>query len=853
MKQKTTPRAGVSRRGGFWIVKSELLYLLLLLIALPLVYFKNILDPVMMPRLFFLSLFLVVILLLNLKSRAISMNKWIVLSYGFYLLFVILSAFQAVNVKESLVDIVRTSILFFTLVYLIQVFQNERAVAIMPVLVNVVATLSIFMGLSSFPGSFNDADSVYLPDGRPWYYSISGLMAHKNQYAVSLMLMLPVTGYGIYSYKGAGKIYSVITTAALLFMIVFLRTRSVWVGTALGVLVFFGGIILFRKRLGIVDVHVKRLFLTFSAISVLALILIFAGKGGDYSINTLVKSISDPYSATNINRIKIWEATGDMISEKPLLGVGAGNWKLNIHRYFSMAHFDKSLLNWLRPHNDYLWVLAEKGIPGLVAFASIFVVAAIFIFKIIFSAAKPEKKILALLLASGVIAYLLVSCFTFPLERINHQVYLVIYFALISAMFSNISQKQDIKVRWQFMMMPAMIMAIFASWYSYNIILSEKQIRECRNLQNAQDWNGMYKKAQNISTTFRNIDADGTPIGWYTGLAGMKSGKNERAVHGYEQAVSEHPGHVKSMNNLGLCYINAKNNRKAIAILNRATRILPGYQEAKGNLAAAYYRNGQFYDCFKSLASLPQYLITDKLLQFKQHIKSNPGLITRQNLDSTLPAYAGNPVQKYAYYIQNDPEWLAVVKDKAESQHTSIEKAIQADAHFIAYEKEPEKYLFWNGLEYYEKLILKDPAWVEHVRQQAKQKHHDFESELEGHARAQFAKMNPVDYVLYEGAEKQKKQILADARRRLELVEYAAANKLDFDHYLDTYVHFVVGADYFEESEYDREIDGYINAMRQSDEWLRLVKSKAQKKGNPLSLELISEAKFMVMRNENGL
>ncbi|NCX99219.1 MAG: hypothetical protein EBX35_11760, partial [Planctomycetia bacterium] len=31
--------------------------------------------------------------------------------------------------------------------------------------------------------------------------------------------------------------------------------------------------------------------------------------------------------------------------------------------------------NWIQPHNDFLWVFAEKGLPGIVAFGAVFILA----------------------------------------------------------------------------------------------------------------------------------------------------------------------------------------------------------------------------------------------------------------------------------------------------------------------------------------------------------------------------------------------------------------------------------------------------------------------------------------------
>lgn len=73
-------------------------------------------------------------------------------------------------------------------------------------------------------------------------------------------------------------------------------------------------------------------------------------------------------NASFYERQTLWTTTFRMVQEKPLAGCGAGNWKVShpsasVRDIFSVDILD---FNFVRPHNEYLKVISELGIIGLV-------------------------------------------------------------------------------------------------------------------------------------------------------------------------------------------------------------------------------------------------------------------------------------------------------------------------------------------------------------------------------------------------------------------------------------------------------------------------------------------------------
>jgi O-antigen ligase len=74
------------------------------------------------------------------------------------------------------------------------------------------------------------------------------------------------------------------------------------------------------------------------------------------------------------NRESLWTVAGTMVSEQPLVGVGAGNFSV-VEPFYTVRAINLPRVDLVSEgelvHNSYLQVLAELGLLGLVAFLGI--------------------------------------------------------------------------------------------------------------------------------------------------------------------------------------------------------------------------------------------------------------------------------------------------------------------------------------------------------------------------------------------------------------------------------------------------------------------------------------------------
>ena len=95
-----------------------------------------------------------------------------------------------------------------------------------------------------------------------------------------------------------------------------------------------------------------------------------------------------------------------------------------------------------RPHNDFIWILSEQGIVGLLMYLILVLIILSSLTKLILKTNDKSQKLFYFFALYAYVGYLIFSCFSFPKERIEHQIILVFIFAI--TMIGNINSKKII-------------------------------------------------------------------------------------------------------------------------------------------------------------------------------------------------------------------------------------------------------------------------------------------------------------------------------------------------------------------------------------------------------------------------
>jgi len=271
---------------------------------------------------------------------------------------------RAYNIHEGLKDlgeILSYVVLFFVVANNVEEDDVKRLIGLMIICGTLVSLYDIWQNRGIDFTSPRDA-----------HISTFG---HPNFAAQYLLIVSPLTLSGLMAHKSAAK--RSIYVFAFLVMLVFLlltRTRGAWIALASSIFLMVGLIVLKRLK------QKKKIITAKAGIIVLTICLILSAsifllptkiqKKWVAPIAERVASTFDLQNYSNATRLRVWENTFRMISDRPFFGVGIGNFKVVYPAYRSMAEYQAtgSGIRYTKAHNEYLQIWSELGIIGFIVF-----------------------------------------------------------------------------------------------------------------------------------------------------------------------------------------------------------------------------------------------------------------------------------------------------------------------------------------------------------------------------------------------------------------------------------------------------------------------------------------------------
>lgn len=584
-----------------------------LIFFIPVFHLSKALDEALMPRILALSIFSVVMALILFVSGYYRRFDFSVLrrkvfwALAGFLLITLISVAFAYNIRESTFDIVRTFLMVSITAYAAVVFLNHpNWQEKLPKLIIFAALFALMVGSWQYYHKVIIAIKPLLDDGRPVIYEVYGMMYHKNEYSSALLWMLPFLAYGIYRFRGAWQIVSIVTVLLVLIMIVLVKTRAVWVGIALAMFVIAVILIFFARKIGF-PIVLRNLMAAAMIVGILGVVTIFSmEKPKDrYSLLGRIRSITETTSPDNIHRLNAWKTTLKMIREKPITGWGAGNWNLEVAYYFDGKFTEVPQLNWARPHNDYLWVAAEKGIFGLLIYLMFFGLTIYYLIRVLARSPKMDNRMLALFLLGGIISYMGVSFFNFPYERPNHQVYLALMIAGATVLYHRLEHQPAFRPRQLVILTPLLVFSIFGIVFGNKTVAQEAELKHSLSAYYQGNWQSMLHYAQRAYNPLKSLDQMSNPPEYYEGMALAKLNRHKEAIVAYEKAYAQFPNSVWITNWMGQSYYMVGRYEDALKCLQKVLHIIPDLREARISLSATYYQMGDYQNSYNALKTIP--------------------------------------------------------------------------------------------------------------------------------------------------------------------------------------------------------------------------------------------------------
>jgi O-antigen ligase len=452
---------------------------------------------------------------------------------------------------------------------------------------------------------------------------ITGLMSSVNLYAGILALILPWCLCGMVLLGKAWRALAAAVSAAMIAILLLLQSRAAWLAVLVGAAATVSVLLAQPARFNLPR-RARGILAAISLVAVVSLVVGVALAPADNVFAQRFRSIfvapADPAALPREGgRLMIWGITARMIADHPLTGVGAGNFTVRLHEYFADdcgLDFSAVDTNWVQPHNDFLWVFAEKGVPGILFFAGCFVTAFASIRTILRKAAPPGDRWLALAAFMGLVSYGTLSCFDFPLERINHQVSFALLLAVVTVLKHAVQPAAGglplCHGLGRLVVVPLLVAALgLGVAYSLAALRQEKEVIVARRAWTAGRWDEMLAAAQRARTPWKTLDPLATPVAFLEGMAQVQLGRLPEGIECLERAREDNPNRMYVVNNLGILYASTGRFDEAIECFNVAANRYPHRIEPFNNLAGCLIEAGRPDEAVDILEQIPEALRTD--------------------------------------------------------------------------------------------------------------------------------------------------------------------------------------------------------------------------------------------------
>ena len=433
---------GSSGTGG---INSMTNWLIVLVLVLPLLISKQTADPALPVRYVFLGCFMLLFVLyfFVVRKTTISFSFPLLLKILFaagigFIIWNMVSMSTALNPQEGYYEIARQLVFLSVLFSVLLAVQREESQVLK--LCKTMMWVSILQGLAGIL-QYYDIAFTEVPGANAKPY---GLMANRNLFGSAQAFLLPFVIYVLYRAAKPWKYISGIAISIIIVSLLLSQTRSAWLAAIAIIIVSLLLVLIFspanRKKWMIATVAGA------AGIALLGFLLIASDSEGELKASitqrtqTLLQQSTDSsHIAENVNeRVRIWKKTIQLVKDYPLRGTGPGNWKLAIPFYGTEG------LAWAsgkyspdRPHNVYLQVAAETGIPGAVLYFGMWLLIAVAGIKVIIKPGSEQQRILVALMLAGLAAVACDGMFSFPTERIEHSLYMLLMGGIILGSYAS--------------------------------------------------------------------------------------------------------------------------------------------------------------------------------------------------------------------------------------------------------------------------------------------------------------------------------------------------------------------------------------------------------------------------------
>jgi O-antigen ligase len=558
-----------------------------LLFCIPLLYTTNTLDPGISIRFVAIALYCFIGILLFKKKQISYFRNQLVffIIYFLFIIFQLIALFHSPLFYDGLAVFVKY-LLMFSLTFCITFINNNqpdkasisKSIVFIGLIITIAALFQLFITLRS--------GILLIPDST---YDVTVFFGHRNLISEMMFFTLPFSIFLFKTEEGRWKNISIIVFSIELFTLIILSNRTTWIALLAAFILY---VIFYLIKGKILWPKIKKasysIFLI-SGIILLFTIIFYKSFTNTDSLRDHVKNIISTNSGTTGDRIGLWKKSLMCIKEKPIWGHGLASWKIEILKKGSAGlKSENNISFYQRPHNDFIWLFSESGVFGLIMYISLIVYILYLNLRIIIKNPDYKEYNFYLSVLSGFAGYLIFACFSFPLERIEHGIFLSFFIAGTLIFYQN--NKVSYKIKFNPLIKYLMLILVFLM-VVFGILRWENEVyaRKAVDAKIMKNYSQCIKEVNKVNLKLYPFDIYSTPLLWYKGLSESQLNQTTDAFNDFESALKQNPYHIYVIANLATCYELQGNHDKAIGLYKKAIALAPYFNEAGLDLCAAYY------------------------------------------------------------------------------------------------------------------------------------------------------------------------------------------------------------------------------------------------------------------------
>jgi len=649
--------------------KDYVKFILILPLFLSLLISANTLDRQLPIRylMFGVILFFVSsILLRNRREIATYVNRQIRTFFIIYSVFIFVGAISLIytnNFSDGLFTFTKLSLIGIYILYIFFVFKDPillikyftRAIVVLGF---IVCSIGLYQIVIYFTNGINNSSLT----------EITATFGNKNIFVQNVFFIFPFSAFVAITDHKYWKIAAILVSITIVGFITLLMTRSVWVAFILSVfcVVCVGSILKIFKL-----INYKRLL-----ISVVLLISIVVSIVFVYSKYNEASAYSKQITGygPEKGRLVLWQNSLEIYDENPILGKGLGSWKIEILKHTNNKFLSQVFRRFYqRPHNDFIWVLCELGIIGVIAYALIFIYVFYLCIILLRSDFPLKIKYFILALIFFITGFVVVSFFSFPLERMEHIIFLAFALGSVLALinYNKKSKSKKLWVNYKLLLIIFSVITLFSIYLGSVRYFSEIHLKKALYYKSAQNWKLVISEVDKMNLVFYPIDMLSTPVVWYKGLACFNLKRYTDAYKCFNSAYNVNPYHIYVLNDFASCSSVLGKTEESIKLYKKALDVIPDFADALYNISTIYYQKQNMDSAYFYFSKIKN-VDTQKYNKYMR-VLVNPKI--KEFLKSDLQTEIKISLQTYL----KDPENLKRSIRKAQLKNIKLEKQLLTD------------------------------------------------------------------------------------------------------------------------------------------------------------------------------